>query len=84
MKIYYDKEADAAYIQLSKEKPDGVTEITDYLNIDTTSEGKIVGIELLEASKKISIDTLYNYEVDFPTEPKKSSRFIRTKNKVIV
>jgi uncharacterized protein YuzE len=84
LKIYYDKEADAAYIHLSKEKPDGVTEITDYLNIDTTSEGKIVGIELLEASKKISIDTLYNYEVDFPTETKKTSRFITKKNKVIV
>jgi uncharacterized protein YuzE len=55
LKIYYDKEADAAYIQLSKEKPDGVTEISDYLNIDTTSKGKIVGIELLEASKKIFI-----------------------------
>lgn len=64
MKIYYDKIADAAYIELSKKKPDGVVEISDYINLDTTKDGEITGIELLEASKKIPIKTLFHYEVD--------------------
>lgn len=64
MKIYYDEKIDAAYIELSKKKPDGVMEITDFINLDTTKNGEIVGIELLNASKKIPIKTLFNYEID--------------------
>lgn len=64
MKIYYDEKVDAAYIELSKKKPDGVTEISDFINLDTTKNGEIVGIELLNASKKIPIKTLFNYEID--------------------
>lgn len=64
MKIYYDEKVDAAYIELSKKKPDGVVEISDYINIDTTKDGEITGIELLDASKKIPIKTLFNYEID--------------------
>lgn len=64
MKIYYDKKVDAAYIELSKKKSDGVTEISDYINIDTTIDGEIVGIELIDAYRKIKIKTLFNFEVD--------------------
>ncbi len=64
MKIYYDEKVDAAYIELSKKKPDGVTEISDFINLDTTKNGEIVEIELLNASKKIPIKTLFNYEID--------------------
>ncbi len=65
MKIYYDKEVDTAYIQLSKKKPDGVIEISDFINVDTTEEGEIVGIEMLDASSKISVNTLFNFEIDY-------------------
>ena len=51
MKIYYDNTVDVAYIELSKKKPDGVVEISDYVNLDTTKEGEITGIELPNASK---------------------------------
>jgi uncharacterized protein YuzE len=64
MKIYYDKKADAAYIELSKKKPDGAVEVSEYINLDTTKDGEIVGIELTNASKKIPIKTLFNYEID--------------------
>ncbi|MCK4819992.1 DUF2283 domain-containing protein [bacterium] len=63
MKVAYDKEVDAIYIQLSKLKPEGVVEVTDGINIDVTSDGKIVGIELLDATHKVSIDTLLTYEI---------------------
>ena len=64
MKIYYDKDTDAAYIQLSTEKPTGVIEIREGFNVDTTEKGEIIGIEILEASKKIPLNTLFSLELD--------------------
>jgi len=51
IKIYYDREVDALYIKLSNLKPNGVIEIEERVNLDTTEEGKIVGIEILDVSK---------------------------------
>lgn len=76
MKIYYDNKVDTAYIELSKKKPDGVIEISDYINLDTTQNGEIVGIELLDASKKIQIKTLFKYEIDSNSINKGSKRSI--------
>jgi uncharacterized protein YuzE len=64
MKIYYDKETDSAYIELSTNSPDGVVEVTEGVNLDTTKEGKIVGIELLNASDKVSLQSLFNFQLD--------------------
>jgi len=46
------------YLKLGEETPDGVIEISEGVNLDTTSEGKLVGIEILKASKKM--DKRYN------------------------
>ncbi len=64
MKIYYDKETDSAYIELSTNKPDGVVEILEGVNLDTTKDGKIIGIELLNASAKVSLQSLFNFQLD--------------------
>jgi uncharacterized protein YuzE len=64
MKVSYDKEVDALYIELSTQKPDGVIEIEEGINIDLTSDGNIVGIELLDAAKKIPLDSFLKYEID--------------------
>lgn len=64
MKIFYDKQSDSAYIELSQDKPTGVVEVSEGVNIDTTENNKIVGIELLDASKKFPIDTLFRFEVE--------------------
>jgi len=63
MKIYYDKEVDALYIKLSNKKPDGVIEIDEGVNLDTTEDSKIVGIEILDASHKIDLKTILNYSL---------------------
>jgi uncharacterized protein YuzE len=63
MKVTYDKTVDAIYIGLSSLKPEGVIEVADGINIDVTSDGKIVGIELLDATQKVSLDTLLSYEI---------------------
>jgi len=46
MKIYYDNEVDALYLKLGDEAPEGVVELSEGVNLDQTSEGKIVGIEI--------------------------------------
>lgn len=63
MKINYDNEADAIYIKLSHQKPEGVIEISKGVNLDTTSDDKIVGIEILNASKRMDIKTIFSYEL---------------------
>ena len=64
VKVYYDRKADAVYLELSDEKPVGVVELTEGVNLDVTAENRIAGIELLDASKKIPISSLLAYELD--------------------
>ena len=63
MRVHYDNEVDALYIKLGNQKPDGVIEISEGVNLDTTSENKIVGIEILNASEKMNIKTILSYEL---------------------
>ncbi|MFH2043870.1 MAG: DUF2283 domain-containing protein [Pseudomonadota bacterium] len=64
MKVHYDEEVDALYLSLGDQKPDGVIEIAEGINVDTTTDGKFTGIEILKASKKMNIDTILSYTLD--------------------
>ena len=64
MKVHYDEEVDALYLKLGDQEPDGAIEITEGINIDTTTEGKLIGIEILNASKKIDINTILSYTLE--------------------
>ena len=64
MKVHYDEEVDALYLSLGDQKPDGVIEISEGINIDTTSDGKLTGIEILKASEKMNLDTILSYSLD--------------------
>lgn len=64
MKVQYDSEADALYLELGTQQPDGVVEVAAGVNLDTTGDGKVVGIEILDASRKIDIDSLLTYTLD--------------------
>jgi uncharacterized protein YuzE len=70
MKIYYDDETDALYLELGEGPPDGVIEVSEGVNLDTTSRNEIVGIEILQASKRINLKTLFSYslELDKPLD----------------
>ena len=65
MKVYYDHEVDALYLKLGDATPDGVVELVEGVNLDTTSENKIVGLEILNASKKIDLPTILSYSLEF-------------------
>jgi len=64
MRVYYDNEVDAIYIKLGNQKPDGAVEIAEGVNVDTTAKNKIVGIEILNASKRMNINTILSYELE--------------------
>ncbi|HFE65590.1 hypothetical protein B1H10_04445 [candidate division KSB1 bacterium 4484_188] len=64
MKVYYDDEVDALYIKLGEQTPEGVKEISESVNLDLTSDGKLVGIEILKASSKIDIQTILSYTLE--------------------
>ena len=64
MNVFYDNEVDALYIKLSESTPDGVIEISEGVNLDTASDGKLVGIEILKASLKIDINTILSYTLN--------------------
>jgi len=64
MKIYYDNEVDALYFELGTESPEGVIEISEGVNLDTTSGGRIVGIEILNASRKLDVKTILSYTLE--------------------
>ena len=54
MKIRYDKKVDAAYIELAKGKYSASRKISDSIVVDEDKKGKVLGIEILDASKNIS------------------------------
>ncbi len=56
MRIEYDKSADAAYIyfkEINKGEVVQTISLNDSVNVDLDSEGKTLGIEILEASKNL-------------------------------
>ena len=64
MKVTYDPQVDALYLLLSNKRPDGVIEISEGVNLDVTDEGSIVGIEILDSSKKVDFNTFLTYQLD--------------------
>ena len=64
MKITFDKEADAVYIELSNGKFASNKKIDENTIIDLDKDGKILGIELLNVSKRIPKDFLSNISVE--------------------
>lgn len=62
MKIVYDKEADAAYIYLKTKIQKGEVKKTKPINenilLDFDAKNKIIGIEILSASKIVSKQTV--------------------------
>ncbi len=68
MEINYDKEADAVYIEFRKGDFAKNKKIDDFTIIDLDGKGNILGIELLNASKRIPIKSLSEVHVkNLPT-----------------
>lgn len=64
MKIEYDKEADALYIQLKEAHVDDNIDIEEGVTVDLDDKRHIVGIEILDASKKLSLKDIVNITIE--------------------
>ena len=71
MKVTYDPSSDAAYIYLVDEiavggvartYPCDPREVSGQINLDFDADGRLLGIEVLDASKKLSEALLQNAE----------------------
>jgi uncharacterized protein YuzE len=66
MKIEIDKEADATYIYFKEISPGEVVQtisLNESINIDLDSEGKTLGIEVLNASKNLPSAALKSVKI---------------------
>ena len=54
MKVRFDKKADALYIRFSDEKYFQSDEVRGGLIVDLDKKGKIIGLEVLDASKNLT------------------------------
>ena len=67
MKFEYDKDVDAAYIYLEYPIKEGEAKKTIELNediiVDFNEEGKLLGVEILNASKVLNKKTLLQAQV---------------------
>lgn len=64
MRIEYDKEADALYIQLREVSVDDNIDIEEGLTVDLDEKRHVVGIEILDASKKLSLRDMANITIE--------------------
>jgi uncharacterized protein YuzE len=62
MKVKYDKETDILYIRLSDTAIDESDEDKDGIILDYSSNGQLVGIEVLNASKTTIEPSKVEYE----------------------
>ncbi len=64
MKIEYDREADALYIQLKEGYVEDNIDVEEGITLDLDENRHIVGIEILDASKKLSLKDLVNITIE--------------------
>ncbi len=63
MLVRVDRESDALYIELAATPVEESEEIASGVILDYDNNGNLVGIEILDASKKGGVDTLRNIHI---------------------
>jgi len=64
LRIEYDKEADALYIQLREAYVEDNVDIEEGITVDLDENRHVVGIELLDASRKLSLSDMVNISIE--------------------
>lgn len=64
MKLKYDKISDAAYMRIADGKISSTVEVSEHVNVDLDSNGKIVGIEILDYSSNNDVNLLESFVVN--------------------
>lgn len=64
MKIEYSKAADAIYVYFKEDFVERSKEIEDGIVIDFDKNGQLVGIEVLDVSKRFSLADIVNVNIE--------------------
>ena len=64
MKIEYDKKADAMYIYLQEKEAAKTIELSEIVKVDLDKEGKLIGIEVLNATQRYSLSDIFNISTE--------------------
>ncbi len=65
MRIEYDDEVDALYIQFKDVRPDDNVDLEEGVTIDVDEEGRLVGLEILDATDRIGLESLLNISIEY-------------------
>ena len=66
MRLHYYPETDSLYIELSAEPSRDSTEVSDGVVVDYGANGKVVGIDIDQASKVVDMESLES--IAFPVK----------------
>jgi uncharacterized protein YuzE len=64
MRIEYDREADALYILLRDADIDDNLDIAEGVTVDLDANRQVIGFEILDASKKLSLSDIVNITIE--------------------
>jgi uncharacterized protein YuzE len=64
MKIEYDREVDALYIRLQEKYVARTVEIEEGLNLDLDENGKLIGLEVLDATERYTLADIFNISTE--------------------
>lgn len=68
MKVAYDTEADALYLGIGTGEFAENKEVMPGVILDIGKEGRLLGVEILEASRRYSLKDLFHVEISMPAE----------------
>jgi len=73
MKIEYDQEVDALYVRVQGKYVSRTQEVSEGVYIDFDDEGKLIGLEILDATERYSQSDIFNLSTENlilePTKP---------------
>jgi len=64
VKIEYDKEVDAIYIRIQEKTVARTREIEEGVNLDFDDQGKVIGLEIIGATDKYSLEDIFNVSTE--------------------
>ena len=64
MKIEYDREVDALYTRLQEKYVGRTVELEEGLNLDLDENGKLIGLEVLDATERYSLADIFNISTE--------------------
>ena len=60
MKIEYDREVDALYVRIQEKYVARTLEVDEGINIDFDAEGRLIGLEILDATERYALTDIFN------------------------